>query len=195
MNDVAASAVIGVVLAGGKSTRMGSDKAILAVGGGTLLEWMQAKLRGAGLIEIVVSGAAAGGVADLLPGRGPLGALHALAHQYPDRCLLAVPVDMPLLRAPSLRHLIENGRGPLSPLHYQGFPLPLLLTITPAIRDLLDTTLSVADGDFSVAAFLRRAQARELPLVAGADEFANLNTPAEWAAFVAQAAAQHLRSD
>lgn len=189
------AAVIGVVLAGGKSARMGTAKAALAVGGGTLLDWMQARLRSAGLTEAVISGGQHGGLADLLPGRGPLGALHALAHQYPGRCLLAVPVDMPLLRAHSLRHLIANYRDPGSPLHYQGFPFPLLLTMTPAIRALLDATLSVADGDFSVAAFLRRAPARELALVAGADEFANLNTPAEWAAFVAQAVAPQLPGD
>lgn len=187
--------VLGAVLAGGKSTRMGTAKAALAVGGGTLLDWMQARLRSAGLTEIVISGAEHGGLADLLPGRGPLGALHALAHQYPGRCLLVVPVDMPLLRAHSLRQLIANYRDWASPLHYQGFPFPLLLTMTPTLRELLDGTLSVADGDFSVAALLRRARARELALVAGADEFANLNTPAEWAAFVAQAVAQQLPSD
>lgn len=187
--------VLAAVLAGGKSTRMGAAKAELAVGGGTLLDWMHARLRSAGLTEVVISGGNHGGLADLLPGRGPLGALHALAHQYPGRCLLVVPVDMPQLRASSLRHLIANDRDPAAPLHYQGFPFPLRLTMTPTIRELLDATLSVADGDFSVAAFLRRAQAQELALLAGADEFANLNTPAEWAVFMAQAVAQHLPSD
>ena len=70
------------VLAGGKSSRMGRDKAALPFGGGTLLTYQARKLRALGVKELLLSGAAeavpgARLVPDLLPGRGPLGGLHA----------------------------------------------------------------------------------------------------------------------
>jgi molybdopterin-guanine dinucleotide biosynthesis protein A len=176
--------VIGAILAGGQSSRMGADKAGLAVAGGTLLDWMQDKLHRAGIDTLVVCGAPHG-LADLIPHRGPLSALHSLGHHYPGARVLVVPVDMPLIHEQTLRVLIEAGANAEHPLHYEGFIFPLLLTLAPAISKLLDDTLGAAIADYSMAALLRAAGAQRLARPVNAAEFVNLNTPAEWRDFLA----------
>ena len=69
--------VSGIILAGGKSARMGRDKASLPFGNGTLLTAQTDKLRSLGVTDIVLSGYAEGMVPDETPGCGPLGGLAA----------------------------------------------------------------------------------------------------------------------
>ena len=45
-----------VLLAGGRSSRMGTDKALLPWGNGTLLTHMRGMLIDAGAVEVIVSG-------------------------------------------------------------------------------------------------------------------------------------------
>jgi len=91
--------VLGVILAGGQSSRMGQDKATLPIAGTTLLEFMHAKLRRAGIDEIVICRNAPGFLNDDIPQLGPLGALYTLSQHYP-RCKLTRypwPTDIPSL--------------------------------------------------------------------------------------------------
>ena len=69
-----------VLLAGGRSSRMGTDKALLPKGARTQLTHMQALLIAAGA-EVIVSGDRPdrGGVPDATPGTGPMGSLAQLA--------------------------------------------------------------------------------------------------------------------
>ena len=102
--------VIGVVLAGGGSRRMGYDKALLEWRGRPLLDHVRARLWAAGCQAVVTSRAAPGCIADDLPGRGPLGGIHAVLSSRPAADYLVVPVDMPLLPAALLRGLIDPAR-------------------------------------------------------------------------------------
>jgi molybdopterin-guanine dinucleotide biosynthesis protein A len=164
--------LIGVVLAGGRSSRMGQDKAMLDWQGVKLIDYMLALLASVGIDKRLVSGERPGYdcIADAQPGEGPGVALsHLLAMLPVDRLVLAVPVDMPLL-TPELLHglLITGGAA-----HYAGHPLPALLpTRAPDGATLRGQ---------SIYALHRAAGSLALPL---ADEalaaFDNLNTPEEW---------------
>lgn len=170
---------IGAVLAGGRSRRMGTDKALLPVGDGTLLDHMLARLRALPLAEVVVCRTAPGCLADPVPGLGPLGALHGLSLRYPGRTLLLVPVDMPLLGAATLATLLR-GAGD-EPRHYADHPLPLRLALTPAAIAAIAARAAPRAGDRSLAGLLRALGATALPLPADLGEFANLNHPDDWA--------------
>jgi len=193
--------VIGAVLAGGRSSRMGTDKAGLVIpatlgpttqlpagvvqaAGATLLQWTSAKLRRAGLSCIVVCGEPHG-VADLIPHQGPLSALHSLCQRHPGAQVLVVPVDMPRLSNSVLRALVDAGANEQRPLHYEGFVLPLLLSLTPAMGAVLEHTLTTTGADRSLAGFLRRTGAQSVAAPVDRAEFTNVNTPEEWQAFVA----------
>lgn len=170
---------IGALLAGGRSRRMGSDKALLPVAGGTLLGHMLARLRALPLAEVVVCRDAPGCLADLVPDLGPLGALHSLSLRYPDRTLLVVPVDMPLLGATTLATLLA-GTAP-EPRHYADHPLPLCLPLTPAAVAAIAARAAPEARDRSLAGLLRELGAMVMPLPEDIGEFANLNHPDDWA--------------
>ena len=103
-----ATAATGVILAGGGSRRMGSEKARLMIAGEPLLRRTIRRLRGA-LAEVVVVGPAA--LADLAegalllpdeqPGLGPLGGLATALHALVAERIFVVACDMPFV-APAL---------------------------------------------------------------------------------------------
>jgi molybdopterin-guanine dinucleotide biosynthesis protein A len=177
---------IGALLAGGQSRRMGTDKALLPVGAGTLLDHMTARLRALDLAEVVVCRDAPGCIADRIPGQGPLGALHSLGIHYTGRDLLVVPVDMPLLSAATLAALLTASNESQRPRHYAGYLLPLLLPLSPAAMRAIATRVTDPAADRSLAALLRDLNAETLPLHSPEAELANVNTPAEWEFIVQQ---------
>lgn len=104
-----------IVLAGGKSHRMGRDKADLPYGEGTFLDHQIAKGRALGIADVLVSGyrgekCSAKVVEDVLLERGPLGGLAATLPQVENERCLVLSVDMPQLPLAVLRKLIAQSR-------------------------------------------------------------------------------------
>ena len=103
-----------LLLAGGKSSRMGEDKAGLVLEGKTLLDRSLALLEKTGAGRILLSGDIPGYdcLPDLIPECGPPGGLHAALHfinrefDLDDSLLLIMPVDMPLLSVSTLSQLV-----------------------------------------------------------------------------------------
>ena len=92
----------GYVLAGGQSSRMGREKALLELGGKTLIERAVTKLRRVcSQVAILSSNPAlqeyAPLVADVHPGCGPLGGMEAALWQTSCEWNLFLPVDVPFL--------------------------------------------------------------------------------------------------
>src|SRR5215471_7374392 len=104
----------GFVLAGGKSTRMGQDKAALSLNGRTLLEHSLAALQGvchevAILGKYELYGTLAPVYEDIFPGCGPLGGIHAaLANSHTHHNLI-IAVDTPFLAPEFLSYLVERA--------------------------------------------------------------------------------------
>jgi molybdopterin-guanine dinucleotide biosynthesis protein A len=101
--------VVGVVLAGGASIRMGRDKALVEVAGKPMLAWVIGALE-AVTPRIVIAGPERAGwehhafVTDPgTPHRGPLaGITTAMAHVDRDALLIVVGVDQPWIRQATL---------------------------------------------------------------------------------------------
>lgn len=182
------------VLAGGLSSRMGQDKALLTLHGSTLLDRAIALLQQSGAEQVMVSGRPAHpfGVPDLLPHCGPPGALLSLLHwleakgQLDGAPLLLIPVDMPLLVAEMLQPLWTTGAANSGNSHYEGeiFPctVPASAELLGHVRQLF-VSESTPGGQRSMRAVFRFLQSRELamdPRFAG--RFENVNTPADWQA-------------
>lgn len=101
--------MIGVVLAGGESKRMGRDKALIEVGGRSMIEWVAEALGGA-CEQVVVSGRPDGHGYPTLPDpygthRGPLAGLVAALEAFPGRALALVAVDQPWVRSGTVEEL------------------------------------------------------------------------------------------
>lgn len=175
---------LGVVLAGGLSSRMGRDKALLSWQGRPLIEHQLAVLREAGVDEVLVSGerAAYGGIADALPQAGPLGGLAGVARAEPGETdVLVVPVDMPLLSADLLRRLCGE-RADARSLGFVGHVLPWRWRLDARSRDMIETLLRQDDPRRrSLRALQSAIGHEEIPLAAAeALQLADCNTQDQW---------------
>lgn len=107
--------VTGFVLAGGKSARMGHDKATLALNGRTLLEHALGVLRQvAGEVCILGSKHRYGAynapvIEDIYPGCGPLGGIHAGLRATKTDFNLIIAVDTPFLSPEFLGYMAERA--------------------------------------------------------------------------------------
>ena len=180
------------VLAGGKSSRMGQDKALLQWQGRSLLQHALTLLQATGADPLMVSGRPghASGVPDLLPHCGPPGAVLSLLHWLQDHGqldgapLLLIPVDMPLLTLPTLQQLLRQvvpGRG--ARFRNQIFPciLPATESLYLHLQQLFKDERHLG-GQRSLRALLEFTQALAVDDSAiQTREFRNFNTPPEWA--------------
>ncbi len=169
----------GLILAGGLSSRMGRDKALLTIDGETLLARSARVLRDAGAERVVVSGPRPGGIPDRYPRSGPLGGLASAAPSLADGRWLIVPVDMPRLHPGLLRSLLVGGARAT---RFAGHPLPMMLCLDDAVRAMLDTLMRQDDPRRRSPSALQAALgAHELPLDGlDTDALVNCNTPDEW---------------
>ncbi len=106
----------GFVPAGGKSSRMGQDKAFLQLGGRTLLahalELTKAATGSAFIVGRTEKFAAFGPVIeDIYPGRGPLGGIHGALTSARSELNLILAVDMPFLQPDFLNYLVAQARN------------------------------------------------------------------------------------
>lgn len=109
---------VAAILAGGRSTRMGQDKAALPIAGSTLLARTVAVAHAAGLAAVVVGRTAPAGwpdpatrfLDDGRPGSGPLGGIHDALAAIPDD-VLVLPCDLPRLDPAPLRWLLAAADG------------------------------------------------------------------------------------
>ncbi len=103
------------VLAGGRSRRMGRDKALLPMGESTLLQRVMDAAAPVSDQHLLITNSPASHAlfawpqaADLYPDKGPLGGLYtALSHTKTDHLLL-LACDLPYLNTPFLRFLCEQ---------------------------------------------------------------------------------------
>lgn len=168
---------IGVVLAGGLSSRMGSDKALLPYHGQTLLLHQAALLASAGL-KVAVSGEYEG--FDCIPDRvmrcGPLGGIYSVALQYPDSALVVVAVDMLQISPEHVSRLRQSAVA----CHFAGQPLPAFFPNTGELATAIAAMLAEPDWGFSLH---RLHSLLSSEAISDAEfEPMNVNTVADWLA-------------
>lgn len=168
------------MLAGGRSSRMGQDKATLHWQGTPLLQHMQQLLHSAGAAQVVVSGhyPEANGIADEAPELGPLGGLASVAQTLPNGPLLIVPVDMPKL-SPSL--IATLAQHPSACMCFTNHMLPLRIELNSILREFLSRIAELSPRERSLHTLHTAMHGQCLPIPhAAAAQLHNLNTPAQW---------------
>ena len=162
--------LLGAILAGGRSTRFGSDKALALLDGRPLIEHAIAAL--AARTEVVIVCGREWG--DWVPDRpgpdlGPLGGINAALHAAAARgfdAVLTAPCDVP-----ALPELPFEGVG-------YAAEMPVIGLWPAALAPLLDAYLAASDD----RAVRGRARAPGAPAVS-IGTVANFNTPDDLAAF------------
>jgi len=179
----------GYVLAGGKSTRMGRDKAVLSFNGRTLLETALAAARSVAR-EVFILGSAElyGGygtaIADIFPECGPLGGIHAALKHSKTELNLILAVDTPFLSDRLLAYLERRAResgAMVTAPEINGYPQPLCAIYS---RDFLPIAeQALRDGNYKIVPLFPKDRTSligesELKGFAfSAEMFENLNTP------------------
>ncbi len=144
--------VSGAVLAGGRSSRMGRDKAFLPLDGVPLVTRQTALLRSLGIDELLISGRPgidyrvpdARVVTDRVPDAGPLAGLAAVLTAARHPWVLVVAVDLPHIPPTYLQSLLAAGAGligvvPHGPHGYEPlvalYPRSFLVQIETALAE------------------------------------------------------------
>ncbi len=191
--DAAFSAVI---LAGGKSSRMGSCKAELPWGGKTLVEHQADRIMALGISDIMISGysrpvTGTRYVPDLYPEKGPLGGIHACLCTAKRSACFVISVDAPLFSPDGMKMLIEAhlaGDSSITVAEHCGTLEPLIgvydSNLSDAAEEILQgTNTSVKrlldQTGFAVCEFSDENSVR------------NCNTPDEYNKLYAETKEQH----
>ncbi len=149
--------VYGLVLAGGRSRRMGSDKAALKSDGETQLG-RAVKLLGRHVDKVFVSTRAeqAGDpvrsdfsqIVDRYDGIGPTAGILSAMDAHPQHAWLVLACDLPNIDDRTIRNLLENASPDYPATAYQSvideLPEPLCAVYRPDSRPVIDGF--VADG-------------------------------------------------
>ena len=178
--------MITLILAGGKSGRMGRDKALIERPDGIRqLDWLATIAREAvgGEVFLSVRGddpksAGLPVITDTEPGGGPLAALASAHAAHPEEPVLVLGCDLFLLEAATLRHLLDQ-RDPARPAtcfanRIDGRPEPLCAIYE--VSGLSQAAGALAAGERCARHFLESLAPRvlDLPHPAALD---NANTP------------------
>jgi molybdenum cofactor guanylyltransferase len=191
-----------IILAGGKSSRMGRAKAALPFGGTTILQRILAEL-GSGFDEIIVMAARADSepfpiepMIRGIPGvvllrdessyAGPAGALARGLEAARGETAFACSCDLPLLRVAVARFLCDiiGGKDAAIP-EIAGRLQPLCAAYRRASRTAIATFAGA--GDRRLTAIVSRlnlrtvTEAELLPVDPGLTSFLNINTPEDYA--------------
>lgn len=172
---------IGVVLAGGNSSRMGCDKAQLIRASETMLEFTTSLLVAVGAHKVIVSvrQGSESGTPDKFSNSGPLAGLEAvMSLQSIGTWCLFCPIDLPHLTPNALLGLLEQTNSEQSAIYYQDHPLPLLIQVTADNLNLLTGLLKQKDN-LSIKHYLALIKASAL-MKTPVQELINTNTPAQW---------------
>lgn len=129
-----------LLLAGGKSSRMGKNKAELLYQGRTFVENLISKAERLGITQIYLSGYQETRkdvqmVQDIYPERGPLGGIHACMKVMQTPFCLVLPVDVPQIPVNILEELLEHHER--NRTEVEGKQLPLLLEHGDRLENLI----------------------------------------------------------
>ncbi|MEW6981404.1 molybdenum cofactor guanylyltransferase [Colwelliaceae bacterium 6471] len=177
-----ANKLYGVILAGGKSSRMGKDKATLSIDNETMLERNTKLLESIGVDQVVISRNEPGYLADLYPGHGPMAGIHSALNDTKcitkDNALIIVPIDMPLLDHQLLTELVNCGQAMHCALYFSDYQLPLYLPNTMGNRDYAEL-VAKSDQDRSIKRFLNIINSASIKTTA-IDKLHNMNNIEQW---------------
>jgi len=183
-------ALFGLVLAGGASTRMRTDKAALQYHGQPQLQWafeLVSKFCAASFVSVRPdqrNDAARAGhpqIVDRQPGIGPIAGISAALLEHPKAAWLVLACDLPFLTERTLEHLIAHRDASKIATAYlsahDGLPEPLCAIWEPAARE--PVLAYIASGKQCPRKFLINSDTKllDLPELQALD---NVNTVEEF---------------
>lgn len=144
--------ITAIIIAGGKSSRMGSNKALITYNGKRLIDWAIHKVEPLVSTIIISSNTPLSGInypiyADAFTDIGPLGGLHIGLAKSKTNWNLIIPCDMPNLDALVYYRLIEKTSNTLAvvPKHSNGNVEPLVALYHKSVHAYIETQIQKKD--------------------------------------------------
>jgi molybdenum cofactor guanylyltransferase len=186
----------GALLIGGRSQRMGTDKALLPINGASLLQRQCATLQGAGVSELILSTRQGSPV--VIPGTktvldaygeiGPIAGIAAALEAATCPVVFMLAVDMPRMTAQTIRHILslsneDRGCVPLVRSRHEPLAAAYPRSLLPLLRSQIIAGRHALQDLVEKSIVAGQMISREIP-PAEAECFLNCNRPAEWQAFL-----------
>lgn len=192
------SAFAVAILAGGKSSRMGTDKSFVPLLGRPLIEHLLARVTDLGQAETllitnrpdVYVNLALPVYPDVMPEKGPLGGIYSALHYSPSPYTLVVACDLPFVNPALLRYMLNLRAaegGPFDVVVPRVARYPQGLHAVYSQRCLEPIRADLEANRLKVIGFYERVRVRYLdepeyePFDAHGLSFFNVNTPDELA--------------
>lgn len=175
-----------LILAGGKSSRMGRCKAELPIGEKTFLEYMADKAKNMGFHEILISGypvpiPGTRSVLDVIGDRGPLGGMYACFMGSAMPSCFVISVDVPLLAPNTVQRLVQahdTNTSMATLLVHEGRVEPLIGVYNTNTAEKIYEIIK--ERPASVFSYLDKIGYRTVELLEPLHTITNYNTPAEY---------------
>ena len=179
----------GIILSGGRNTRMGENKAFIRVGGERIIDRTIRIFRELFEEIVLVTNDPLAYlefdltiVTDIVKGKGALGGIYTGLFHSPCEYAFVCPCDMPFLNADFIRHMQERAKGydvvvPVQPEGFQPLHAIYLRRCMPAIKKCID------EDRLKITGFYKNARVLDIPpeVTASFDPagkmFFNVNTP------------------
>lgn len=178
-------AIYALILCGGESRRMGSDKASLIYKGQSLLEHTKKIVSSAGIEKIFSVGKDNHDIQDPQAFQGPafatVSALSTLKNAIDQSCsFIVLPVDMPLMSVDMLSTLVKTSASRNISCYFENHPFPFVLY--QPFKHLLSIESMLSTGKSpSIRALLSTMNAQSIPMsIYSSASFLNVNTVEEW---------------
>jgi molybdenum cofactor guanylyltransferase len=181
-------AITGIILAGGKSSRMGTDKGLLDLNGKKIVEHIIEQLKpNVGELIIIANNKNYDGFSfqvyqDLVEPCGPMGGIYTALEKSLTENNIVVSCDIPNITSKIIAHIISNigDEAVLVPVH-NGNIEPLCAvykkSIAKKIKNLIET------GEYKLKDALKTLNTRYIDVSSSSgfseSVFTNINTPQE----------------
>lgn len=180
--------ITGVILAGGKNSRMGTDKGLLQVDGKNIVERIVEALKPmVGDILIITNGKNYNNLGyktynDLVKDCGPMGGIYtALFHSNTEKNFV-VSCDMPFLTKEVIELIIKNSKdAQITIPEHEGKLEPLCAVYDKSCRDKFEVLLRT--GEWRLQGALKHFNVKKITIpesVYRKNCFTNINTPEEF---------------
>lgn len=164
--------IVGAILAGGTSSRMGVDKALLPIRGIPIIAHLARMLSGVFSEVLVLPGKRASysflhlpHIRDVFEGCGPLGGIHAALQHAAPRPVFVLACDLPFVTPPLIEYLLSHSASAhaVIPL-FNGRTQPLCALYMPTCLQPIGSRLT--GGRYSVLRALEEIKHTVIPITA-----------------------------
>jgi len=171
--------VTGIILAGGKSSRMGKEKGLMEYAGKSLIRYSIEALEG--ICSQIVIGANSSHFEelgypvqkDIFPDIGPMGGIYSCLHRSETEHNLVLPCDTPGITSTVMEVLLKESAGYriVIPCSKPGLPEPLIGYYHK--NNAAGLLSFIKNGKYRLIDYIETALVKTIPIYKRADIFTN----------------------